>query len=145
MTQMGSAESFARGFADAVAEVAVVLDERARRLLLGAAARQIGRGGPRWSRERRGSAGHGRSGRGGAGGGGRRGQASAGAGAGRKSVEETDPRLWPALEKLVDPETRADPMSELRWTTKSTVKRLFRKWSAGEGVTGPGVGVVSLR
>jgi len=30
---------------DAVAEVAVVLDERARRLLLGAAARQIGRGG----------------------------------------------------------------------------------------------------
>nr|MDQ2884369.1 hypothetical protein [Actinomycetota bacterium] len=42
---VGSAESFARGFVDAVAEVAVVLDERARRLLLGAAARQLGRGG----------------------------------------------------------------------------------------------------
>ncbi|MGH3982056.1 MAG: hypothetical protein ACRDST_05050 [Pseudonocardiaceae bacterium] len=35
---VGSAESFARGLVDAVAEVAVVLDERARRLLLGAAA-----------------------------------------------------------------------------------------------------------
>ncbi len=42
---MGSAESFAQGFVDAVAEVAVVLDERAHRLLLGAAARQLGRGG----------------------------------------------------------------------------------------------------
>ncbi|MCA1694947.1 MAG: ISAzo13 family transposase, partial [Actinobacteria bacterium] len=40
----------------------------------------------------------------------------------RKSVEQTDPGLWPALEKLVDPETRGDPMSELRWTTKSTVR-----------------------
>ena len=41
---VGQAE-FAQGFVDAVAEVAVVLDERARRLLLGAAARQLGRGG----------------------------------------------------------------------------------------------------
>jgi hypothetical protein len=35
----GWAESFAQSFVDAVTEVAAVLDERARRLLLGAAAR----------------------------------------------------------------------------------------------------------
>ncbi len=43
-------------------------------------------------------------------------------GAGRKPAEQADPELWPALDKLVDPETRGDPMSRLRWTTKSTVK-----------------------
>jgi hypothetical protein len=43
-------------------------------------------------------------------------------GAGRPAVEEKDPRVWPALDRLVDPETRGDPMSALRWTTKSTVK-----------------------
>ena len=43
-------------------------------------------------------------------------------GAGRKPVEHHDPGLWPALDELVDPETRGDPMSRLRWTTKSTVK-----------------------
>ena len=43
-------------------------------------------------------------------------------GAGRPAVEEKDPRVWPALDRLVDPETRGDPMSPLRWTTKSTVK-----------------------
>jgi len=37
-------------------------------------------------------------------------------------VELHDPELWPALDRLVDPETRGDPMSRLRWTTKSTVK-----------------------
>jgi len=37
-------------------------------------------------------------------------------------VEHHDPGLWPALDELVDPETRGDPMSRLRWTTKSTVK-----------------------
>jgi hypothetical protein len=36
-------------------------------------------------------------------------------------VEVSNPGLWPALEKLVDPVTRGDPMSPLRWTTKSTV------------------------
>ena len=38
-------EKFARGFAAMLAEVSVVLDERARRLLVGAGARQLGRGG----------------------------------------------------------------------------------------------------
>ncbi len=41
---------------------------------------------------------------------------------GANSVEHHDPGLWPALDELVDPETRGDPMSRLRWTTKSTVK-----------------------
>lgn len=118
----GVAESFAQPFVDAVAEVAPVLDERARRLLLGAAARQIGRGGITLV-----AAASGASvdtvGRGAA-------ELEAGVvadgrvrarGAGRRSVEENDPGLWPALEALVDPETRGDPMSELRWTTTSTV------------------------
>jgi transposase len=41
-------------------------------------------------------------------------------GAGRKPLNETDPRLLKALEALVEPTTRGDPMSPLRWTCKST-------------------------
>ena len=41
-------------------------------------------------------------------------------GAGRKTVEESQPGLAEALDKLIDPETRGDPMCPLRWTTKST-------------------------
>jgi hypothetical protein len=41
-------------------------------------------------------------------------------GAGRKRSVEHDPQLIPALEALIDPETRGDPMSPLRWTCKST-------------------------
>ncbi len=43
-------------------------------------------------------------------------------GAGRKRATETDPELTAALEQLVDPETRGDPMSPLRWTCKSTTQ-----------------------
>lgn len=42
------------------------------------------------------------------------------AGAGRPAVSRTDPGLLAALEALVDPATRGDPMSALRWTSKST-------------------------
>ena len=35
-------------------------------------------------------------------------------------MEEADPGLVPTLEALVDPESRGDPESPLRWTTKST-------------------------
>jgi hypothetical protein len=42
------------------------------------------------------------------------------AGGGRKKAEESDPELLDALDKLIDPETRGDPESALRWTTKST-------------------------
>ena len=42
------------------------------------------------------------------------------AGAGRPSLEEKDPGIKAALESLVDPTTRGDPESPLRWTCKST-------------------------
>jgi hypothetical protein len=42
------------------------------------------------------------------------------AGGGRKGVAERDPTILEALETLVDPLTRGDPMSPLRWTCKST-------------------------
>ncbi len=41
-------------------------------------------------------------------------------GGGPKCLTETDPGLLPALELLVDPVTRGDPESPLRWTCKST-------------------------
>ncbi|WP_225802714.1 ISAzo13 family transposase, partial [Streptomyces sp. NK15101] len=40
-------------------------------------------------------------------------------GAGRKPVTVTDPGLLPALEALIEPTTRGDPVSPLRWTTLS--------------------------
>lgn len=44
------------------------------------------------------------------------------AGAGRPTIEEKNPDLVPTLESLVDPVTRGDPESPLRWTSKSTRK-----------------------
>jgi transposase len=44
------------------------------------------------------------------------------AGGGRKRKTEQVPEVVQALEKLVDPATRGDPMSPLRWTSKSTAK-----------------------
>ena len=41
-------------------------------------------------------------------------------GGGRKSLSDKDPGLLEALEKLISPATRGDPMSPLRWTCKST-------------------------
>jgi len=41
-------------------------------------------------------------------------------GGGRKRLQEQDPTLVADLEALVDPDTRGDPMSPLRWTCKST-------------------------
>lgn len=43
-------------------------------------------------------------------------------GGGRPPCTETDPDLLPALERLIDPATRGDPESPLRWTCKSTRK-----------------------
>jgi transposase len=42
------------------------------------------------------------------------------AGAGRKPITEKQPKLVGALEALVEPSTRGDPQSPLRWTCKST-------------------------
>jgi transposase len=41
-------------------------------------------------------------------------------GGGRKFLEDTDHGLWDALDALIDPMTRGDPESPLRWTCKST-------------------------
>ncbi|MEV5881022.1 ISAzo13 family transposase [Streptomyces sp. NPDC052101] len=40
-------------------------------------------------------------------------------GGGRRRAVERDPELLPALLRLVEPDERGDPMSPLRWTTKS--------------------------
>ncbi len=42
------------------------------------------------------------------------------AGGGRKKATELDPDLLVVLDSLVEPESRGDPMSPLRWTAKST-------------------------
>ncbi|MDP9792482.1 hypothetical protein J2S43_000994 [Catenuloplanes nepalensis] len=97
------------------------LDERQRRLVMGAEARVLGHGGIRavaraaGVREATvalgvdeldaGAAPLGRTRR---------------PGGGRKRAVDLDPGLLPALLALVEPDERGDPMSPLRWTTKST-------------------------
>jgi Rhodopirellula transposase DDE domain len=98
-----------------------LLDERARRLVLGAVARAAGEGGAgavaaaagvSWQTVANGvaelvsgdSAAPGRVRR---------------PGAGRKKLAETDPELVPALRALVEASTRGDPCSPLVWTTLS--------------------------
>src|SRR5947207_175426 len=41
-------------------------------------------------------------------------------GGGRRPLSDNDPELVQALDALVSPATRGDPMSPLRWTSKST-------------------------
>ena len=41
-------------------------------------------------------------------------------GGGRKRIEVTDPELLESLDALVEPSSRGDPESPLRWTSKST-------------------------
>jgi transposase len=97
------------------------LDERQRRLLMGAEARALGHGGIRLVARAAGV---------------REATVSLGAdeldagaeplgrarrpGGGRKRAADLDPGLVPALRALVEPDERGDPMSPLRWTTKST-------------------------
>ena len=56
------------------------------------------------------------------------------AGGGRKSLLESDPALVTALEALVEPLTRGDPESPLRWTCKSTRKLAEELSRQGHGV-----------
>lgn len=50
--------------------------------------------------------------------------------AGKRPFEQRRPEVWPALEALVEPATRGDPESPLRWSCKSTAvlaSELFEK------------------
>ena len=55
-------------------------------------------------------------------------------GAGRPRSEERDPELVAALDALIDPTTRGDPMSPLRWTCKSTTRLSEELTAAGHPV-----------
>jgi Rhodopirellula transposase DDE domain/Helix-turn-helix of DDE superfamily endonuclease len=99
------------------------LDERQRRLVMGAEARALGHGGIRLVARAAGV---------------REATVSLGVteldsgaeplgrarrpGGGRKRAADLDPGLRPALLALVEPDERGDPVSPLRWTTKSTRK-----------------------
>ena len=55
-------------------------------------------------------------------------------GGGRKPLGAHDPHLVRALETLVDPVTRGDPMSLLRWTCKSAAKLAVALQTQGHAV-----------
>ena len=63
-----------------------------------------------------------------------------GPGAGRPGLQETQPGLEEALERLVDPVTRGDPMSPLRWTCKSRAKLAAALTNEGWVVSSTSVG-----
>jgi len=59
-------------------------------------------------------------------------------GGGRKRLVDSDPTLRSALEHLIDPVTRGDPVSPLRWTCKST-RELAKALQAQGHVVSAGV------
>ncbi len=61
-------------------------------------------------------------------------------GAGRPSIESSQPGVREALEQLVDPLTRGDPCSALRWTCKSRAKLTGALVKAGWRVSSTTVG-----
>ena len=62
------------------------------------------------------------------------------AGAGRPGIGDTQPGLKAALEALVEPLTRGDPMSPLRWTCKSRAKLTAALTTQGWDVSSTTVG-----
>ena len=56
-------------------------------------------------------------------------------GGGRKPLVDHDPDLFRDLETLVDPVTRGDPMSPLRWTCKSAAKLATELQAQGHAVS----------
>src|SRR5512135_377365 len=117
------------------------LDERQRRLLMGAEARALGHGGIRLVARAAGV---------------REATVSLGVeeleagaeplgrarrpGGGRKRAADADPGLRPALLALVEPDERGDPVSPLRWTTKSTRKLAAELAAQGHEVSADTVG-----
>ncbi len=63
-------------------------------------------------------------------------------GAGRKKVTDTDPTLTSDLESLVEPVTRGDPTSPLRWTTKSLRLLAEELGAMGHVVSHTSVGIL---
>ena len=61
-------------------------------------------------------------------------------GAGRPGIEQSQPGVKQALEALVDPLTRGDPTSPLRWTCKSRAKLTTALSKAGWRVSSTTVG-----
>jgi len=118
-----------------------VLDERQRRLLAGAQAKALGRGGIGVVARAAGmsrttvsaavaevEAGPAPSGR------------ARRAGAGRPALTVKDPELLERLDALVEPVTRGDPMCPLRWTSKSTSHLAQSLTAAGHQVSPDTVG-----
>ena len=62
------------------------------------------------------------------------------AGAGRPGIKQSQPGIKQALEQLVDPLTRGDPQSALRWTCKSRAKLAAALSKAGWKVSTTTVG-----
>ena len=114
-------ELSAEGLSGFFDEVAPLLDERQRRLVAGAMARSLGRGGPTRVAEASGMSRNTVLA-------GMKAMASGAApsdrvrapGAGRRFLIDQQPGLLMDLDDLVEPESRGDPMSTLRWTSKST-------------------------
>ena len=65
-------------------------------------------------------------------------------GAGRKPLDHHDPGLWAALDALVEPATRGDPETPLRWTCKST-RRLAEELGRQKHPISPGTVANRLR
>jgi DDE family transposase len=63
-------------------------------------------------------------------------------GAGRPPLTSSDPTLLGALDALVDPDTRGDPMSPLRWTSKSLGKLARALVAGGHRVSPSSVGML---
>jgi hypothetical protein len=57
-------------------------------------------------------------------------------GGGRKKITESDSEILAALEALIEPVTRGDPQSPLRWTCKST-RRLAEELTRQDHPVGP--------
>ena len=61
-------------------------------------------------------------------------------GGGRKKITEKQPGILEDLEKLVEPLSRGDPVSPLRWTSKSTYRLRDELVSQGYQISQPQVG-----
>ena len=98
-----------------------LLDERERRLLAAAAVDMLGRGGQARVAEATGMSRNTLlTGAAELAGGAARSDRVRRPGAGRKKAVELDPEMLVVLDSLVEPGSRGDPMSPLRWTLKST-------------------------